>query len=211
LPNHIHANWLRAARIAAALVAVSITAGCGKPPRLEPLAPEAVVLAFGDSLTYGTGASEVESYPAQLERLIGRPVVRSGVPGEVTAQALARLPITLDAVRPRLLLLCIGGNDLLRRLGKEQAAENLREMVRTARSRGIDVVLIGTPEPGFSISPPGFYEEIAREFAIPYEESVVGEVLRDSSLKADPIHPNAQGYLLIAQRIATLLRTSGAL
>jgi len=207
----MHAPWFRTARLAAALIAVSIAAGCGKTPRLEPLAPDAVVLAFGDSLTYGTGATEFESYPAQLERLISRPVVRSGIPGETTAQALARLPITLDAVRPRLLLLCIGGNDLLRRLGKQQAAENVREIVRTAKNRSIDVVLIGTPEPGFSISPPGFYEEIAKEFGIPYEETVIGEVLRDSSLKADPIHPNAQGYLLIAQRIATLLRTSGAL
>ena len=207
----MHAPWFRTARLAAALIAVSIAAGCGKTPRLEPLAPDAVVLAFGDSLTYGTGATEFESYPAQLERLISRPVVRSGIPGETTAQALARLPITLDAVRPRLLLLCIGGNDLMRRLGKQQAAENVREIVRTAKNRSIDVVLIGTPEPGFSISPPGFYEEIAKEFGIPYEETVIGEVLRDSSLKADPIHPNAQGYLLIAQRIATLLRTSGAL
>ena len=207
----MHAPWSRAAPLAAALIAASTAAGCGKAPRLEPLAPQAVVLAFGDSLTHGTGATDVESYPTQLERLIARPVVRSGVPGEVTAQALARLPITLDAVRPRLLLLCIGGNDFLRRLGKQQAAENVREMVRMAKNRGIDVVLIGTPEPGFSISPPGFYEQIAKEFSIPYEETVVGEVLKDSSLKADPIHPNAQGYLLIAQRIATLLRASGAL
>ncbi len=203
--------WNHTARLLAALLALLLVASCSKAPRLEPLAPDAVVLAFGDSLTYGTGASDVESYPAQLERLIGRPVVRSGMPGEVTAQALARLPITLDAVQPRLLLLCIGGNDFLRRLGKQQAAENVREMVRLARNRGIGVVLIGAPEPGFSISPPGFYEAIAKEFDIPYEETVVGEVLKDASLKADPIHPNAQGYLLIAQRIATLLRSSGAL
>lgn len=207
----MHASWLRAARLAAALIAVSIAAGCGKAPRLEPLAPGAVVLAFGDSLTHGTGATDVESYPSQLERLIGRQVVRAGVPGEVTAQALARLPATLDGVRPRLLLLLIGGNDFLRRLGRQQAEDNVREMVRMAKNRGIDVVLIGTPEPGFSISPPGFFEQIAKDYGIPYEETVVGEVLRDSSLKADPIHPNAQGYLLIAQRIATLLRTSGAL
>ena len=205
------APCLIAIRFLAALLALSLAAGCGKAPRLEPLAPEAVVLAFGDSLTHGTGASELESYPAQLERLIGRAVVRSGVPGEVTAQALERLPITLDAVQPRLLLLCIGGNDFLRRLGKQQAADNVREMVRAARNRGIDVVLIGAPEPGFSISPPDFYEQIAKEFSIPYEETVVGEVLKDASLKADPIHPNAQGYLLIAQRIATLLRKRGAL
>ena len=58
-------------------------------------------------------------------------------------------------------------------LPKEQAAENLRAMIRLAKSRGIDVLLIGTPEPGFTLTPAAFYAEIAKEFRIPYE----GEVL----------------------------------
>ncbi len=185
--------------------------GCGERPRLERLSSDAVILAFGDSLTYGTGAAEHESYPAQLESLIGRRVVRAGVPGEVTAQALARLPEALEEHSPRLLLLCIGGNDFLRRLGKEQAERNVREMVKLARSRGIAVMLIGTPEPGFTVSPPAFYSGIAEEFRLPYEGGVIGEVLKDASLKADPIHPNARGYRVIAERLAEQLKTSGAI
>jgi lysophospholipase L1-like esterase len=186
-------------------------AGCGEPARLPRLGNDAVVLAFGDSLTYGTGAAEHESYPAQLEKLIGRRVVRAGVPGEATAQALARLPHALDEHAPRLMLLCIGGNDFLRRLGRGQAESNLRAMVKLARSRGIDVLLIGTPEPGFSVTPPAFYAAVAKDLRLPYEEAVIGEVLRDASLKSDPIHPNAQGYRLIAERVAAALRKSGAI
>jgi lysophospholipase L1-like esterase len=190
---------------------VLLLLGCGEGPRLERLPSDAVVLAFGDSLTFGTGANEDESYPVQLEKLIGRRVVRAGVPGEVTAQALARLPEALDEHAPRLVLLCIGGNDFLRRLGTPQAEANVRQMVQLARSRGVEVVLIATPEPGWSLTPPGFYAAIAEEFGIPLEAAVLAEVLRDSALKSDPIHPNARGYRVIAERLAEHLKRSGAL
>jgi lysophospholipase L1-like esterase len=185
--------------------------GCGERPKLERLPADAVVLAFGDSLTFGTGANEDESYPAQLEKLIQRRVVRAGVPGEVTAQALARLPEALDEHAPRLVLLCIGGNDFLRRLGNRQAERNVRDMVKLARSRGVAVLLIGTPEPGFTVSPPAFYADIAKEHRVPYEGGVIGQVLKDASLKADPIHPNARGYRVIAERLAEALKQSGAI
>ena len=199
-----------ASRFAAFLLALVIAA-CGARTRLEPLPREAVLLAFGDSLTYGTGAAEAESYPAQLESLIGRRVVRAGVPGEVTAQALARLPGALDESAPRLVLLCIGGNDFLRRLGNEQAERNVRAMIELARRRGIDVLLIGTPEPGLFPSPPAFYAALAKDLHIPYEGEVITEVLKDARLKSDPIHPNAAGYRVIAERVAAVLRKNGAL
>jgi len=197
--------------LALGLALVAALAGCGKSPQLAPLAPDAVVLAFGDSLTYGTGAGDAQSYPAQLEQLIARRVVRSGVPGEVTAAALARLPGALEAHAPRLLILCIGGNDFLRNLSKSAAAQNVRAMVALAKARAIDVVLVGTPEKGITVTPPAFYAEIAQAYDIPYEGKVIGQVLRDSALKSDPIHPNAEGYRLIAERIAALLREAGAI
>ncbi|HVJ10617.1 MAG TPA: arylesterase [Burkholderiales bacterium] len=199
---------MQALRWAVVLLLIS---ACGERPKLERLPGDAVVLAFGDSLTFGTGATEQESYPAQLEGLIGRRVVRAGVPGEVTAQALARLPDALDEHAPKLLLLCIGGNDFLRRLGNPQAERNVRDMVQLAKSRGVAVLLIGTPEPGFSVSPPAFYADIAKELRVPYEEGIIAEVLKDRALKADPIHPNARGYRLIAERVADQLKQSGAI
>jgi len=203
------ARWPRFGALLAALAL--LLSGCGQQAKLPPLAPDAVLLAFGDSLTFGTGASENESYPAQLEKLTGRRVVREGVPGEVSENGLARLPAALDEHRPRLLLLCHGGNDFLRRLPKAQAAENLRAMIRLAKARGVDVLLIGTPEPGLTLSAAAFYAEIAKEFRIPYEGDVLGKILRDSSLKADQVHPNAQGYRLMAERVYAMLQKAGAL
>src|SRR6266480_1412534 len=146
-------------------------AGCGERPRLEPLPESAVVLAFGDSLTFGTGANEDESYPARQEKLIVRRVVRAGGQGE----------------------------------------NNVRAMVKLAKDRGIGVVLIGTPEPGLMLNPPGFYSAIAREFRVPYEAAVIRDVLKDENLKSDPIHPNARGYRVIAERLAAVLKESGAI
>ena len=147
----------------------------------------------------------------RLERLIDRRVVQAGVPGEVTAQALERLPRVLDEHAPSLVLLCSGGTDFLRRLGRAQAAANVRAMVELARGRGIDVLLIGAPEPGIRIAAPSFYGAIAEQFRLPYEPAIVAEVLTDERLKSDPIHPNARGYRLIAERVAARLRESGAL
>jgi lysophospholipase L1-like esterase len=185
--------------------------GCSERPKLARLPSDAVVLAFGDSLTYGTGAAEEESYPAQLERLIGRRVVRAGIPGEVTAQAVKRLPQLIDEHSPRLVLLCIGGNDFIRRLDSAQAEANVRAMVALARERGIEVLLIGTPQPGLSVSAPAFFAAIAEEFRLPYEADVIAEVLTDNRLKSDLIHPNARGYRVIAERVAERLKQSGAI
>ena len=208
------ARSLRARRLGAAtlLLAAWALAGCGgSAPKLSKLSADAVVLAFGDSLTFGTGAQPEASYPAVLDKLIGRKVWSAGVPGEVSAAGLARLPSALDHYQPKLLILCHGGNDFLRKLGDAQAADNLRGMVRLARQRGIDVVLIAVPKPGLFPSPPDFYADIAKEFGLPSEDSALKAILRDNELKSDLAHPNAGGYARLAEAVAALLKKSGAL
>lgn len=177
---------------------------------LPRLAEDAVILAFGDSLTHGTGAAPGESYPAVLERLIGRRVVNEGIPGEMTGEGMARLPEALKRVKPALLILCHGANDLLRGRNKRQAAANLRAMIRQARQTGIAVVLIAVPTPGLSLSPEPLYREIAREMDLAIEEKALSLVLSDRALLSDTIHPNAAGYRTLAESIASLLKKSGA-
>jgi len=193
------------------LALVVLVAACsGGQPRLARLAPDAVVLAFGDSLTAGVGANPGESYPARLEALIGRKVVSSGVPGETSAAGLARLPAALEEAKPQLVILCEGGNDFLQKLDEAQAASNLRAMVRLAQSRGAQVVLIAVPKPGLLPSPADFYAVIAKELAVPNEESALKKILTDNSLKSDLVHPNAAGYARLAEAVAALLRKTGA-
>ena len=198
-------------RFVACLLVMVLCAACGaKVPPLPKLGAQDVVLAFGDSLTYGTGAAETESYPAVLQQLIGRPVVRAGVPGEVSAQGLERLEEVLDEVKPRLVIVCLGGNDLLRKVPDDQIAANLRGILRAVKAKGLSAVLVGVPRPQLLSAPPGFYADVAREFAVPYEGISVKDVLYNAKLKSDPIHPNAAGYRRMAEDIAKLLKQAGA-
>ena len=206
-------SWRRIARMGS-VVALCLSLGaCGRTqPPLPSLGPDDVVLAFGDSITYGVGVgSGGETYPEVLAELIGRPVVGDGVPGEVTADGLVRLPASLDEHRPRLLLLCLGGNDMLRDVDPGTTEANLRNMVELARSRGVAVVLIAVPQPRLIGGAAGFYRRVADELDIPLEEEVLVAVLRDNQYKSDMIHPNAQGYRRLAQALAELLRNSGAI
>lgn len=175
-----HARW------SVWLLLAALLAGCGsKTPQLAKLGASHAVVAFGDSLTYGTGAAEHESYPAVLAQLIGRNVVRAGVPGETTAQALQRLPDVLDEYRPKLVIVCLGGNDMLRKIDDAETIANLRAIVRKVKDSGAQAVLVGVPRPALLTAAPRFYEEIARDSGIPYEGAVVTSVLYKAEFKSD--------------------------
>jgi acyl-CoA thioesterase I len=169
------------------------------------------MLAFGDSITAGVGARPGGSYPEILESLINRKVIRSGIPGETSGEGLVRLPGELATYKPKLVLLCLGGNDLLRKMDLGKTANNMRHMVKIIRDSGAEVVLIGVPAPGLVLSTARFYKKIAEDTGVPLEGSLLVDILGDSKLKADPIHPNGEGYRLLAQGIAALLRKTGAL
>ena len=188
-----------------------LLAGCTQGAKLRPLPVNGIVLAYGDSLTYGTGAAENESYPAVLEQLTGHRVLNYGVPGEISADGLSRLPGVLDHEKPALLILCHGANDILRRLDRRQAADNLRAMIRLARDRGIDVVLIAVPDFTLTLTPPQFYTDVAAEFNIPVDTRSFPRILGNGSLKADYVHPNAAGYHQLAEDIAAFLKKKGAI
>jgi len=198
--------------VVTALLIALLLGGCGeKVPRVAAVGPDEVIVAFGDSLTYGTGAAESESYPVVLAQLIGRRVVRAGVPGEVTAQGLVRLPQVIEEHQPALVIVCLGGNDMLRKLDEAQIRSNLRQIIRTLRDRGIAVVLVGVPKPALLTSAAAFYGELAKEHRIPYEGKILNHIMHQLDLRSDAIHPNAKGYRRMAEAIAELLREAGAI
>jgi len=193
------------------LLSLGLGACGGEHPQLTPLPPDAVILAFGDSLTRGTGAAEASTYPSELARLTGFTVVNAGIPGEISADGLRRLPAVLDANKPQLMILCHGGNDMLRKRNLAAAADHIGQMIELARARGTEVVLVGVPKPGLLLGTADFYAELATSANVPLESDIVADVLGNAGLKSDPIHPNAAGYRQIAAALFELLGETGAL
>jgi len=186
-------------------VAPLILSGCAESPRIDVLPDNAVIVAFGDSLTAGTGAHRSRSYPALLADITGYEVINAGVPGEVSASGLARLPGLLRRHRPHLVILCHGGNDILKKFDEALLAQNLNAMIETIRAEGADVILVGVPKPGLLLDTASVYEETAERQGIPCESRIVAHILSTPSLKSDTIHPNAEGYGRMARALASLI------
>ncbi len=183
-----------------------------KQVSLAPLEQDAVILAFGDSLTYGTGVnSKTQSYPAILRQLTGLNVINRGIPGEVSAYGFERLEDVLQETKPSLVILCHGGNDIIRKRGKEQLKTNLGKMIEMIQSKGIDVVLIGVPNFNLMLSVLDLYPDLATQYKLPIELSILATLERNPQMKSDHIHPNAKGYRAMAESIYDLLKSAGAL
>ena len=172
----------------------------------------AVILAYGDSLTFGKGVTPDQAYPAHLERISGLHVINAGVSGERSSAGLARLADVLDETEPDLVVLCHGGNDIIQRRSHEQLHQNLLRMITLIRRGGAQVLLIGVPDVnllGFSTA--SVYDDVAEETGVMYEAEVLNLVLADRVLKSDRIHPNTRGYRLMAEAFFETLKESGTI
>ena len=188
-----------------------ISTSCSDNASLLPLAADATVLAFGDSLTYGTGTSRDKAYPAILQSLIKRKVINAGIPGEVSEKGLARLPGLIAQYRPDLIIICHGGNDILRKLDLSKTSDNIQKMIDLARQNDSEVILVGVPEFGLFLNIVPLYPSLAEKNNTPIAKDILADILRKSTLKSDQIHPNAPGYQVLAEELDTLIRDAGAL
>ena len=190
-------------------------AACGGKPKESPLPTGTKVLALGDSLTAPHGVQPQEAWPTLLGQKTGWQVINGGVSGNTSADALARLPALLEEHQPQLVLVTLGGNDMLRKLPPDQTVANIGRMLDMARNKGAKVVLLATPKPSLagavfnSLSPPDFYAEIAKDKKVPLIEEAIPKVLSDTNLKGDQIHPNAAGHAKLGELIHADLKKIG--
>lgn len=190
------------------LCILAMCAGCGGQPGIGALSGDSVVVAFGDSLTSGSGAGKDESYPAVLAEMLAARVVNAGVPGEDTTAGLRRLPSVLEKAQPDLVILCHGGNDMLQKQNQADTIAHLDAMITLVQRAGADIMLLAVPRPGVLLRPAPFYAELASEHNIPIDAKSLTKILSNRSLKSDRIHPNAEGYRQLAASVYALIQKS---
>jgi acyl-CoA thioesterase-1 len=197
---------------------VFILAGLGQAG--AALADEIVIAALGDSLTQGYGLPEKQGFVPQLQAWLDAQgaevrLINAGVSGDTTAGGLSRVVWTLT---PEVdgMIVALGGNDLLRGLGPEQARSNIDGILQAAETAEVDVLLIGMQAPGnfgpaYKSQFDAIYPELAEAYGSEFLESFfaglsgVGDITNPLSLKdyfqADGVHPNAQGVALIVKEV----------
>ncbi|MFN2442121.1 MAG: arylesterase [Thermoanaerobaculia bacterium] len=163
------------------------------------------VVAFGDSLTAGVGASAESSWPSRVAADLAIPIVNAGVSGDTSQGALARLDDDVLTSDPRIVIVGLGGNDFLQNVPLATTEANLREIVRRIEDAGAMVVLLGFRFPSLKARYDEMYERIAEEEKCLLVDDVLDGILSDPALRSDPIHPNARGYAVMAERIAESL------
>ena len=168
------------------------------PPVKNPRPAGENILCFGDSLTYGTGASQGMDYPSQLSRRIGRPVINAGIPGDTTSTALARLERDVLERSPRIVLITLGGNDLKNRQDRDQAFRNLKTIITTIQGRGALVIVGGLDIPGWGRGFQEQYRKVCEETGAVLVPDALKGLLGNPEKMSDAIHPNDAGYGIMA-------------
>lgn len=171
---------------------------------LPPRAPGPWV-AFGDSLTLGVGASEGFDYPGLLSQELGITITNLGRSGETTVGGLARLAEVIQ-LQPRVVLLCLGGNDSFTSQPVGQTFANLSTIIDRLHKHGAFVVLIGVHSASLRDRNEERFARLAGEKKVFYIRDILQGVLFKPVYMSDAIHPNDEGYRRIAERLAGELR-----
>jgi lysophospholipase L1-like esterase len=133
-------------------------------------------------------------------------VFNRGVPGDTTDLALARLqPDVLDD-DPRIVIVCLGGNDGLQGVPIDKTFANLMQIVESIQQRGALVVLVGVRSASVTDQYDKRFRALARQKGCVFVPNILRGILSDPSLRSDQIHPNDAGYRIIAQRIAEAVK-----
>jgi len=163
------------------------------------------IIAFGDSLIEGVGASSSNTnFVSLLSKKIGKPIINLGVSGNTTQDGLDRIK-ELDKYKPKVVIILFGGNDYLRKVPKETTFKNLSKIIEDIHRRGATVLLLGVRggilKDNFNTS----FNDLHEKYNTAFVSNVLSGLITNTEYMADKIHPNDKGYVIIAEKVHPVL------
>jgi len=159
------------------------------------------IVAFGDSLVQGVGASDVSNnFVSLLSRDIGEDIINLGVSGNTTRDGLERLDDVIE-IKPRIVILLLGGNDFLKKIPQDETFANLRSIVERIQNTGASVLLLGVRGGLLYDSYDKRFKAFAKENGTGFVPNVLDGLIGEKKYMYDSVHPNDTGYEMIARKI----------
>lgn len=180
---------------------VLLLVGCAKREIKNIDSKGTNIICFGNSITFGYGVGPGEDYPATLTKMIKTPVINAGIDGDTTPEALKRLESDVLDRDPVLVIIEFGGNDFLRKIPQEVTLNNIKEMVDKIQAKGAMVAIVDISIGIFLKEYRQALFNIVKEKEAIFIPNILGGIITNPHLKSDFMHPNTNGYKIIAQRI----------
>ena len=159
------------------------------------------IICFGDSITFGYGAEPGGDYPSALTKMTSVAVINAGIDGDTSTEALKRLQSGVLDREPLLVIVEFGGNDFLRKIPQEETLNNMIEIIDKIQAKGAMVAVVDISTTMILKQYHSAFYNLAREKGAIFIPRILSGIITNPSLKSDFIHPNADGYNAIAQRI----------
>ncbi len=163
------------------------------------------VVAFGDSLIEGVGSTAKNDFVSMVGKKLGIEIINKGKSGDTTETALARMGDVL-VEEPGIIIMLLGGNDVLRRVPKKETFENLSTIIEHFQNAGAVVILLGVRGGILGDGYEKDYRNLAKKYNTAYVSNILDGLITKPQYMYDGIHPNDQGYAIVADRVAPVLQ-----
>lgn len=164
------------------------------------------IIAFGDSLVEGVGATYGNDFVSILSKRLNAPIINAGISGDTTETALLRLSNHVLSQNPKIVILLLGGNDALRRIPLENTFNTLSIIIDRIHAQGAAVLLIGVRGGILGDKYKSEFKKLANEKKVSFVSNILDDIFAHSDLMHDAIHPNDKGHLIMAERIEPILK-----
>lgn len=178
---------------------IFVLSACGKKSSNQD---EMQIICFGDSLTKGYGAADGKGYPYHLQQMVSCKVVNLGINGNTSADGLRRIEEVLKYISqaPSIVIVEFGANDFFQQFPLSQTKRNMEQIVDKLVSAGATVV-VASPEDTELNDIYHLLKSVAENKKVQFIDGILNEIWSRRELFSDTVHPNSEGYKLVAEKI----------